>query len=115
LRIDSLALVLGRGLYTPRPPSLSTKQFCAPLFASTHRSHPDSRGGGFDECEIVGVVFFETCGDRHEMLELVEEALDKIAETIGVRAEGRDIDAPGHRLDVGPCAASSEGLTQGVA
>jgi hypothetical protein len=81
----------------------------------THKAHPDSRGGEFDECKIVGVVFFEARGDSPEMFELVEEALDEIAQAIEVGAENRDIDAPRHRLDVGPCAAVGQGLAEGVA
>ena len=42
-------------------------------------AHPDARGGKFDEAEIVEVVFLEPRGDRAEMLELSEEALDQIS------------------------------------
>lgn len=56
----------------------------APYALSTlgHRlimAHPDARGGKFDEAEIVEVVFLEPRGDRAEMLELSEEALDQIS------------------------------------
>ena len=42
-------------------------------------AHPDARGGKFDEAEVVEVVFLEPRGDRAEMLELSEEALDQIS------------------------------------
>jgi len=81
----------------------------------THKSHPDSGGGEFDEREIVGVVFFEARGDRSEMFELVEKALDEISQTIEIGAEDGDVDPPRHRLDVGPSAALCEDLPESVA
>ena len=60
-------------------------------------------------------MFFEACGDCSEMLELIEEAFDEISEAIQERAEGGDVDAPGHRLDVGPGSAFGRAVAQGVA
>ena len=52
---------------------------------------------------------------RSEVFELVEEALDEVAVAVEEGAEGRDVLAVWHRLDVGPGAACGEGLAQGVA
>jgi hypothetical protein len=60
-------------------------------------------------------VFFEAGRDCSEMFELVEEALDKIAEAIEVRAESGDVHALGYRLDVGPGSAIGQALAEGVA
>ena len=59
-------------------------------------------------------MLLEARGDGPEMLELIEEALDEIAETVEERAEGWDVDAPWHRFDVGEGAAVSQGLAQGA-
>jgi hypothetical protein len=47
-----------------------------------HKSHPYFDGGEFDEREVIGLVFFETRRDGTEVFELVEEALDKIAQPV---------------------------------
>jgi len=54
---------------------------------------------------------------RHgsEMFELVKEAFDQIREAIKIGAEGGDVHAVGHWLDVAPCALSCETRPQGVA
>jgi len=59
----------------------------------THKSHPDSHRSHFDESEIVGVVLFETCGDGSEVLQLIEETLNEVAEAVEEGAERRDVDA----------------------
>ena len=41
-------------------------------------------------------MFFEACRDCSEMFELVDEALDEIAEPVEVGAEGWDIDRMGY-------------------
>ena len=33
----------------------------------THKSHPNSGGSKFDECEVVGVMFFEACRDGKDL------------------------------------------------
>jgi len=81
----------------------------------THKSQPDAGGGELDEREVVGVVLFEASGDSSEVLNLVEEALDEIAEAMKETTEGGDVDAPGHGFDVGPGSASSDALAQDVA
>src|ERR1051326_4342818 len=81
----------------------------------THKAHPDTSGGELDDGKVVGVVLFEACSDGSEMLELVEEALDEIAVAIEEGAEGRDVDAPRHGLDVGPRAALGQAGAQSVA
>ena len=60
-------------------------------------------------------MFFEARSDGSEMFKLVEEAFDEVSETIEIWAECRKVDAPGHRLDVGPGAAIGQSLAQGVA
>jgi len=60
-------------------------------------------------------VFFEAGRDCSEMFELVEEALDEVAEAIEVRAESGDVHALGYRLDVGPGSAIGQPLAEGVA
>lgn len=52
-------------------------------------------------------MFFETGRHGSEVLELVEEALDKIAVPIEEGAEGGNIDASRQRLDVAPSASMS--------
>ena len=79
--------------------------FADHALGTTHKPHPDSRGGQFDEGEIVGVVLFEACGNGAEVLQLVEETLDEIAEAIEEGAERRNVETSGHRLDIGPGAA----------
>ena len=81
----------------------------------THKPHPDSRGGQFDESEIVGVVLFEAGGDGSEVLQPVEETLDEIAKAVKEGAESRDIDASRHRFDIGPGAAVGQILAQRIA
>lgn len=49
------------------------------------------------------------------MLELVEEALDEVSVAVEEAAEGGDVLAVGHGLDVGPGASTGEILAQGVA
>src|SRR5262245_31578760 len=77
--------------------------------------HPNSGGGEFDESEIIGVILFEPRCDGPEMLQFAEEALDQIAIAVEEGAEGRDLHAPGHGLDVGPSALARHILAQGVA
>ena len=60
-------------------------------------------------------MFLEACGNGSEMLELVEETLDEVPEAIQESTEGRDVDASGHRFDVGPCPAFGGATTQGIA
>src|SRR5580698_5104600 len=81
----------------------------------THKSHPDSYCGEFDEGEVVGVVFFEAGGDGSEVFELVEEAFDEISKAVEIGTERGDVDAPWHGFDVGPGPSFVEGLAQGVA
>ena len=50
----------------------------------THKAHPDSGGGEFDEGEIVGVVLFEARCDGPEVFELIEEAFDKVSEAVEI-------------------------------
>ena len=59
-------------------------------------------------------MFFEAGRNCSEMFELVEEALDKVAEAIEVGAESGDIHALGYRLDVGPGSAIRQALAEGV-
>ena len=59
------------------------------------------------------VVLFEAGCDGSEMLELIEEALDEVAVAVKEWAEGRDVLAVWHRLDVGPGPA--QGIAQPVA
>ena len=79
------------------------------------KSHPDSGRGDFDESKIIGVVLFETCGDGTEVLELIEETLNEVAEAVEEGAERRDINASWHRLDIGPATASGYVPAQGIA
>ena len=53
-------------------------------------------------------MFLEAGSDGSEVLQLVEEALGEVAIAVEERAEGRDPNAPGHGLDVGPGAAFGE-------
>ena len=59
-------------------------------------------------------MLFETGGDGSEVLQLVEEALNEVAEAIEEPAERRDVDASWHRLDIGPAAAPSHVLALDV-
>src|SRR5208283_1563487 len=81
----------------------------------THKPHPDSRSGEFDDGEVIGVMFFEACGDGSVMLDLVEEPLDEVAIAVEKGAEGRDIDPSGHGFDVRPGSAIFQGLAQRIA
>src|SRR5690606_28574171 len=47
--------------------------------------------------------------------ELVEEALNQVAEAVEIGAEGRHVDAARHRLDIGPGATLGQTRSQGVA
>src|SRR6476660_6232464 len=100
-----------RGERTKRGISAILEQIRSP----THKSQPDAGGGVLDEREVVGVVLFEASGDSSEVLNLVEEALDEIAEAMKETTEGGDVDAPGHWFDIGPGSASGDALAQGVA
>ena len=60
-------------------------------------------------------MLFVSRGDSPEVVEFVEEALDEIAVAVEKPAEGWDIDAVRHRLDVGPCAAITKVLSHAVA
>ena len=53
-------------------------------------------------------MLFEAGCDGSEVLELVEEALDKVAVAVEEATEHRDVDAPGQGLDVGPSAPFGE-------
>jgi len=79
------------------------------------KPHPDSRCGQFDESEIVGIVLFETCRDSTEVLQLIEETFNEVAEAVEKGAERRDVDASWHRLDISPAAASGHFPTQSIA
>jgi hypothetical protein len=48
----------------------------------THKPHPDSGGGELQQGEIVGVVFLKARCNGSEVFELVEEALDQVAEAV---------------------------------
>ena len=78
-------------------------------------SHPDSYGCEFNESKVVGVMFFIAGCDGSEVFDLVEKAFDQVAQAIEQRAEGGDVDASGHRLDVGPGAALGQRLAQSIA
>jgi hypothetical protein len=60
-------------------------------------------------------VLFEARGDGPEVLEFVEEAFDQISEPIKHGTEDRDVGAPWHGFDVGPCGAIGAFLTEGAA
>src|ERR1700712_4012277 len=77
--------------------------------------HQNSRCGELDDGEIVCVVLFESSGKGSKMLDPVEEALDEISVSVEEGAEGRDVDAVGHGLDVRPGAAFGQALAQRVA
>src|ERR1700760_4449455 len=76
---------------------------------------PDADSGELDESEVVGVVLLVAGGDGSEMLKLVEEPLDQVAEPIEVLAERRNFAPPWFGLDVGPRSALSHGGTESVA
>jgi len=60
-------------------------------------------------------VFFIARGDGTEVLEFIEEPLDKIAVAVQEPAEGGDALASRHGFDVGPCAARGQIDAQRVA
>jgi hypothetical protein len=60
-------------------------------------------------------VFFEARGDGSEMFDLVEEPLDEVAVSIEEGAEGRDVLASRHRLDVRPRTALGQILAEPIA
>src|SRR5215212_8687590 len=98
--------------------SSRTLRFQVPIRRSrspTHKPHPDLESGELDEGEIIGVVLLEASGDGSEVLELVEEALDEVAVAVQEWAEGRNVDAPWHRFDVGPGPTIEQRPTQRVA
>lgn len=77
---------------------------------------PRNRGNfNFDESKIIGVVLFETCGDGTEVLQLIEETLNEVAEAVEEGAERRDVNASWHRLNIGPATASGHFPAQGIA
>ncbi len=81
----------------------------------THKPHPDSCGGEFDDGEIVRVVLFKAGCDSSEMLDFAEEPLDVVAVSIEERAECRDVDPVRHWLDIGPSALFLQALAQRIA
>lgn len=81
----------------------------------THEPHPDFGGCEFDECEIIGVVFFVTGGDGSEVFELVEEALDEVAVSVEEPAERWWSEPAGHGFHIGPGTACRERLAHEVA
>src|ERR1700729_4194146 len=81
----------------------------------THKPHPDTCSGKFDDGEVIGIVFFESRGDGSEMLDLAEEPLDEVAIAVEKGAEGRNVDASRHGFDVRPGTAIGQALAQGVA
>ena len=81
----------------------------------THKPHPDPCGDEFDGGEVVGVGCFEARGDGSEMFDLIEKPLDEVAISIEERAEGRDVLASRHRLDVRPRTALCQALAQPIA
>lgn len=85
-----------------------------PLGHRLINTKPDFDGCEFDQGKVVFGVLFEAGGDGSEVLEFVEEALDEIALAIEVGAEGRDVLAPRHGLDVRPSATILHYLAQGV-
>lgn len=60
-------------------------------------------------------MLFEAGCDGSEVFEFIEEALDAIAISIKVGTEGWDVDAPRHRLDVGPDSPVGQLLAKGIA
>ena len=98
----------------PVDEAILAQQHAIRLRSPTHKPHPDSGGGKFDESEVVGVVLFEASCDGPEVFELVEEAFDEVAIAVKPRTESRDVHPVRHRLDVGPGATSRDSLTQGV-
>ena len=60
-------------------------------------------------------MLFVACCDRPEVLEFIEEALDEVTVSVEEPAEGGDIDAVRHWLDVGPCAAITKVFSHAVA
>src|SRR3954452_5408617 len=60
-------------------------------------------------------MLFEAGGDGSEMFDLVEEPLDEVAITVEEGAEGRNIDASRHRLDVRPGSALEQSVAERVA
>jgi len=85
-----------------------------PSRSPTHKPHPNSGCGEFDEGKVIGIVFFETGRNRSEMFEFAEEALDEVTIAVEEGAEGGDVDPSRHRSDVGPGSLISQGFTQGV-
>jgi hypothetical protein len=60
-------------------------------------------------------MLFVARGVRPEAFEFVEEAFDEVAVSVEKAAEGRNVFAVGHRLDIGPDAACREGAAERVA
>ena len=71
---------------------------------------PYSDGSEFDEGEIVVGMLFVSCCDGAEVFEFVEEALDQVALSVEIGAEGGHVLAVRHGLDVGPCAARRQAV-----
>lgn len=105
--------ILGRARESPA--CIASGAFFLRLGDRLIKPHPNSRGGEFDEGEVVGVVLFVARGDGPEVFELAEEALDEVAISVEEAAEGRDVPAVWHRLDVGPGAAGRQIGSEGVA
>lgn len=78
-------------------------------------SHPDSYGCEFNESKVVGVMLFVAGCDGSEVFDLAEKAFDQVAQAIEQRAECGDVNASGHRLDVGPGAALGQRVAQSIA
>src|SRR5437868_14352012 len=56
----------------------------------THKAHPDSCRGEFDQGQIIRIVLLVSSGDSAEVLEFVEEAFDQISAFVQESAEYRD-------------------------
>src|SRR3974390_1064370 len=60
-------------------------------------------------------MLFEACGDGTEVLQLIEETLDEVAEAVEERAKRWNVHPACFRLDVGPAAPPGHVLAQGIA
>ena len=60
-------------------------------------------------------MLFEACGDGTEVLQLIEETLDEVAEAVEERAERWNVHPAYLRLDVSPAAPPGHVLPQSIA
>ena len=82
--------------------------------SATHKFHPDSGCGEFDDGEVILGVFCGSCGDGAIVFDFAEDPLDGVAWLVEVGAEGRFSDPLWHRPDIGPDAAFGHLGAQGI-